>query len=162
MPPSTSSHEDQFDFLISCIKHSVNGKIEWDEVAKDRNIISKAAAAKRYERLMKAHGISNTSGNVATAQSSPKAAKASTPKKTTGAKRTNGAKKRKRDIDDEKAREEGDDDEGGVVKPEPELGSEEASVKSLLQGDDEGLDVEVEHVEMSTDDVKEDDHEGTG
>ncbi|XDG02935.1 hypothetical protein ABKA04_002550 [Annulohypoxylon sp. FPYF3050] len=51
--------DSQFKFLIACIKHSSAGKVDFGEVAKELSIISKGAAAKRYERLMKAHGISN-------------------------------------------------------------------------------------------------------
>ncbi|KAH8677994.1 hypothetical protein BX600DRAFT_431307 [Xylariales sp. PMI_506] len=51
--------ESQFKFLIACIKHSSNGKVDFNEVAKECSIVSKGAAAKRYERLMKAHGITN-------------------------------------------------------------------------------------------------------
>ncbi|KAI1425611.1 hypothetical protein F5Y12DRAFT_714106 [Xylaria sp. FL1777] len=57
MPPTTDS--DQFRFLISCIRHSSAGKVDFEEVRKECNIISKGAAAKRYERLMKTHGITN-------------------------------------------------------------------------------------------------------
>ncbi|KAI0831565.1 hypothetical protein F5Y06DRAFT_301601 [Hypoxylon sp. FL0890] len=55
--------DSQFKFLIVCIKHSTAGKVDFAEVAKECDIISKGAAAKRYERLMKSHGIS-TSGSV--------------------------------------------------------------------------------------------------
>ncbi|KAL6720269.1 hypothetical protein ACLMJK_002190 [Lecanora helva] len=51
------SNDDQFKFLISCIRYSDNGKINFDSVAEECGIVSKGAAAKRYERLMKAHGI---------------------------------------------------------------------------------------------------------
>ncbi|KAI2473354.1 hypothetical protein F4781DRAFT_427371 [Annulohypoxylon bovei var. microspora] len=53
--------DSQFKFLIACIKHSSAGKVDFTEVARELNIISKGAAAKRYERLMKAHGIMSTS-----------------------------------------------------------------------------------------------------
>ncbi|KAI1506292.1 hypothetical protein F5X99DRAFT_415527 [Biscogniauxia marginata] len=55
MPPTDT--ESQFRFLISCIRHSSAGKVNFVEVANECAIISKGAAAKRYERLMKAHGI---------------------------------------------------------------------------------------------------------
>ncbi|KAI0125000.1 hypothetical protein BJ170DRAFT_726708 [Xylariales sp. AK1849] len=54
--------ESQFKFLIACIKHSSNGKVDFNEVAKECEIVTKGAAAKRYERLMKAHGIANSPG----------------------------------------------------------------------------------------------------
>ncbi|KAL1841416.1 hypothetical protein VTJ49DRAFT_7093 [Mycothermus thermophilus] len=53
-----TDHEGQFKFLLACIKHSAAGKVNFEEVAKETGIVSKAAAAKRYERLLKAHGIS--------------------------------------------------------------------------------------------------------
>ncbi|KAI0884758.1 uncharacterized protein GGS22DRAFT_188968 [Annulohypoxylon maeteangense] len=53
--------DSQFKFLIACIKHSTAGKVDFNEVAKELSIITKGAAAKRYERLMKAHGISSPS-----------------------------------------------------------------------------------------------------
>lgn len=95
-PPNT---EDQFKFLIACIKHSTAGKvgkvheqgtlhgadlspyqIDFSQVATECEIVTKGAAsvhstvfsvafvltnvnsAKRYERLMKAHGIAGNGG----------------------------------------------------------------------------------------------------
>ncbi|KXX81210.1 hypothetical protein MMYC01_201376 [Madurella mycetomatis] len=68
--------EAQFKFLLCCIKHSTAGKVtpapfypsstathheqfqvNFNEVASELGIISKAAAAKRYERLLKSHDI---------------------------------------------------------------------------------------------------------
>ncbi|RDW95332.1 hypothetical protein BP5796_01095 [Coleophoma crateriformis] len=63
------SNEDQFKFLISCIRHSNNGKVDFSQVAKECQIVSKGAAvadifpgtsAKRYERMMRTHGIPST------------------------------------------------------------------------------------------------------
>ncbi|KAI1471887.1 uncharacterized protein F4812DRAFT_197760 [Daldinia caldariorum] len=54
--------DSQFKFLIMCIKHSTAGKVDFTEVAKECEIVSKGAAAKRYERLLRAHGISATGG----------------------------------------------------------------------------------------------------
>ncbi|KAI0378363.1 hypothetical protein F5Y04DRAFT_283877 [Hypomontagnella monticulosa] len=56
--------DSQFKFLIVCIKHSTGGRIDFVEVAKECDIVSKGAAAKRYERLMKAHGITTSGGVV--------------------------------------------------------------------------------------------------
>ncbi|KAI9744224.1 MAG: hypothetical protein M1818_002376 [Claussenomyces sp. TS43310] len=55
MAPTTT--DEHFKFLISCIRYSNNGKVDFGEVAKECKIVSKGAAAKRYERMMKAHGI---------------------------------------------------------------------------------------------------------
>ncbi|KAK2751339.1 hypothetical protein FQN55_001074 [Onygenales sp. PD_40] len=60
---SRVSAEEQFSFLISCVKHSNNGKVDFTEVAKECNIVTKGAAAKRYERMMKANGINPNGGS---------------------------------------------------------------------------------------------------
>ncbi|KAI0025888.1 hypothetical protein F4780DRAFT_234352 [Xylariomycetidae sp. FL0641] len=49
--------DSQFRFLISCIRNSANGKVDFEKVAAECEVVSKGAAAKRYERLMKQHGI---------------------------------------------------------------------------------------------------------
>ncbi|WYZ36573.1 hypothetical protein EsH8_II_000079 [Colletotrichum jinshuiense] len=49
--------EGQVKFLVNCIKYSQNGRVDFDAVATDCNIVSKAAAAKRFERILKAHGM---------------------------------------------------------------------------------------------------------
>ncbi|KAI4257992.1 MAG: hypothetical protein L6R42_005353 [Xanthoria sp. 1 TBL-2021] len=67
--------DGQFKFLIACIRHGVNGKIDWEEVAKECSIVTKGAAAKRYERLMKAHDIS---------PQAPREASTASPKRQTG------------------------------------------------------------------------------
>ncbi|PSR83137.1 hypothetical protein BD289DRAFT_506768 [Coniella lustricola] len=93
--------EDQFKFLIACIKHSTAGKIDFGQVATECEIISKGAAAKRYERLMKSHGINGNGGGGGGGNGSPGpptggAAATTTPKGKTGGKaRTPASKKRK-------------------------------------------------------------------
>ncbi|OAA64406.1 hypothetical protein SPI_03053 [Niveomyces insectorum RCEF 264] len=48
------SANDQVNFLLACIKHNQNGaKIDFEAVAKELSIPTKAAAAKRYERIKK-------------------------------------------------------------------------------------------------------------
>ncbi|KAF6820020.1 hypothetical protein CSOJ01_01088 [Colletotrichum sojae] len=49
--------EGQVTFLVHCIKYSNNGRVDFDSVAKELNIASKAAAAKRFERLLKGYGM---------------------------------------------------------------------------------------------------------
>ncbi|KAM5440207.1 hypothetical protein McanMca71_002827 [Microsporum canis] len=44
-------------FLIKCIKYSNNGKVDFAAVAEECGIVSKGAAAKRYERILKGNGI---------------------------------------------------------------------------------------------------------
>ncbi|KUI73578.1 hypothetical protein VM1G_09271 [Cytospora mali] len=70
--------EAQFKFLICCIKHTNAGKVDFGEVAKELEIVSKGAAAKRYERLMKAHGITGN-GNTGRAGGSPAPSGSSVP-----------------------------------------------------------------------------------
>lgn len=55
MPPPSDT-DAQFRFLIACIRHSTGGRVDFRAVAADCGIVSKGAAAKRYERLMKSHG----------------------------------------------------------------------------------------------------------
>ncbi|PGH18821.1 hypothetical protein AJ79_00234 [Helicocarpus griseus UAMH5409] len=95
---SRVSSEEQLNFLLKCVKHSSNGKVDFTEVAKECNIVSKGAAAKRYERLMKANGINPNGGPLSTSDApSPSDAGSSTtttPKKPTTPKtpQTPGAK----------------------------------------------------------------------
>ncbi|KAI3327724.1 hypothetical protein HD806DRAFT_549666 [Xylariaceae sp. AK1471] len=126
--PSGTDTDSQFRFLIACIRHSTAGKVDFEEVRKECDIISKGAAAKRYERLMKAHNI--VPGGA-----------------------TNGVKKESKDSDETKkpkARatkkrklEEVNEDEGDIdepVKSEPkikgEVKYEDAIVKSERANDD--------------------------
>lgn len=45
MPPKANQDvAGQMNFLLTCIKHSTNGKINWTEVAEELSIVSKAAA----------------------------------------------------------------------------------------------------------------------
>ncbi|BDD55859.1 hypothetical protein MPDQ_004871 [Monascus purpureus] len=88
------SSDEQVQFLLSCIRYSVNGKIDFAEVAKECNIVSKGAANKRYERLMKAHNIPPHGTASGSNQSSPNKGETSTStsasandKKTTPSKR---------------------------------------------------------------------------
>ncbi|KAE9371981.1 hypothetical protein N431DRAFT_535641 [Stipitochalara longipes BDJ] len=67
-----ASNEEQFKFLISCIRYSNNGKVDFGQVAKECNIVSKGAAAKRYERMMRAHGIAPNAASIKPAPSRPK------------------------------------------------------------------------------------------
>ncbi|EPE36242.1 hypothetical protein GLAREA_05580 [Glarea lozoyensis ATCC 20868] len=51
------SNDDQFKLLLSCVRHSNNGKVDFLQVARDCGIASKAAATKRYERLARIYGM---------------------------------------------------------------------------------------------------------
>ncbi|KAJ9385571.1 hypothetical protein DTO063F5_4164 [Paecilomyces variotii] len=59
---SRTNSDEQLQFLLSCIRYSNNGKVDFTEVAKECKIVSKGAAAKRYERMMKANGINPNGG----------------------------------------------------------------------------------------------------
>ncbi|KAK4691817.1 hypothetical protein P7C71_g5265, partial [Lecanoromycetidae sp. Uapishka_2] len=88
-----ASNDDQFKFLISCIRYSNNGKVDFEEVRKECDICSRGAAAKRYERMMKAHGIYQSTSSIRdTPIASPK-------RKTSPATATTGASFKKRKSD---------------------------------------------------------------
>ncbi|KAF3479820.1 uncharacterized protein GIQ15_06796 [Arthroderma uncinatum] len=72
--------EETCIFLIKCIKHSNSGKVDFGAVAEECGIVTKGAAAKRYERILKGNGVhpsSNDGGDEDGAPGSP----AQTPKK---------------------------------------------------------------------------------
>ncbi|KAG8419144.1 hypothetical protein J3459_011493 [Metarhizium acridum] len=108
--PGAQDPSEQVKFLVSCIGHTNNGRPDFAAVAEELGIVSKAAAQKRYERMLKANGVSGTKsptktvddGAVPTPQSTPvkrKAPAARTPgsaKKTRG-KANNGVKKEESD-----------------------------------------------------------------
>ncbi|GAB1204221.1 hypothetical protein APSETT445_002870 [Aspergillus pseudonomiae] len=73
MPTITDS--EQIEFLLSCVRHANGGKVDFGEVAKECSIVSRGAAAKRYERLSK--GRSNAPGGSSADTPTP------SPKKTT-------------------------------------------------------------------------------
>ncbi|KAL7795259.1 hypothetical protein V8C37DRAFT_401072 [Trichoderma ceciliae] len=51
---------EQVRFLVSCIGHTTNGRPDFALVATELGIVSKAAAQKRYERMLKANGVSSS------------------------------------------------------------------------------------------------------
>ncbi|KAM3504567.1 hypothetical protein MY10362_003485 [Beauveria mimosiformis] len=58
-------------FLISCIRHSNGGKVDFEAVAKELGIVTKAAAAKRYERLVKKDSSSDKPTNTVAGAAAP-------------------------------------------------------------------------------------------
>ncbi|PTB67504.1 hypothetical protein BBK36DRAFT_1196904 [Trichoderma citrinoviride] len=52
---------EQVRFLVSCIGHTTNGRPDFTLVAQELGIVTKAAAQKRYERMLKANGVSASS-----------------------------------------------------------------------------------------------------
>ncbi|KID75956.1 uncharacterized protein G6M90_00g050300 [Metarhizium brunneum] len=113
--PSTQDPSEQVKFLVSCIGHTNNGRPDFAAVAEELGIVTKAAAQKRYERMLKANGVSGTKsptktaddGAIPTPQTTPvkrKAAAARTPgsaKKTRG---KAGKDVKKEELDEEKTK----------------------------------------------------------
>ncbi|KAJ8071511.1 hypothetical protein OCU04_001830 [Sclerotinia nivalis] len=130
-----ASNEEQFKFLISCIRYSNNGKVfplfpplhfavylllnhhltvlskkntkiaqvDFGRVAKECNIVTKGAAAKRYERMMRSHGIAPNAASIKPAPSSSSSSSAPT---SASRNKASSSKKRKfsaeeENIDDE-------------------------------------------------------------
>ncbi|KAH6891135.1 hypothetical protein B0T10DRAFT_595287 [Thelonectria olida] len=95
---SKTEPADQVKFLAVCISHTTNGRPDFQLVADELSIVSKAAAQKRYERLLKSYGIKPGGGSTASAAGTPvasekKAAVRKTPVKT--------PRKRKQAADDD-------------------------------------------------------------
>ncbi|KAI2625544.1 hypothetical protein GGS21DRAFT_493588 [Xylaria nigripes] len=127
--PGGPDTDSQFRFLIACIRHSTSGRVDFEEVRKECGIVTKGAAAKRYERLMKAHniGTGTLGGGVKKEATELDEEKKPKPRR--------APKKRKlAEVDDD----EGDTDE--PVKPEPhikgEVKYEEELVKPECSKDD--------------------------
>ncbi|KAI0457303.1 hypothetical protein F5B21DRAFT_501675 [Xylaria acuta] len=126
--PSGLDTDSQFRFLISCIRHSTAGKVDFEEVRKECDIVSKGAAAKRYERLMKAHNITIGAAANGVKKESKDGDEAKKPK-------ARPAKKRKLEEVNEE-----EDDIDEPVKSEPkvkgEVKYEDAIVKPEYLNDD--------------------------
>ncbi|EJT72012.1 hypothetical protein GGTG_11260 [Gaeumannomyces tritici R3-111a-1] len=94
----------QVQFLVTCIKHcTAPGRVDFAAVAAELSIPSKAAAAKRYERLLKAHNAWPTGGLAASAGGDGPASTPATPKGKAkeGAAATPRSRKRKNAADDD-------------------------------------------------------------
>ncbi|TGO66180.1 hypothetical protein BOTNAR_0066g00200 [Botryotinia narcissicola] len=148
-----ASNEEQFKFLISCIRYSNNGKVfllhcsvslsiyfptttllklfsktvahisqvDFGQVAKECKIVTKGAAAKRYERMMRSHGIAPNAASIKPAPG-PSSAPTSAPRgKSTG-------KKRKFSHEDENA----DDEEDFSSGQGPSRNNVKREVKSEM------------------------------
>ncbi|CAG7556689.1 unnamed protein product [Fusarium equiseti] len=110
---------DQIKFLVSCIGHSSNGRPDFQAVADELDIVTKAAAQKRYERMLKAHGISRP-GALAAANNVD--ASAETPPATPTKRKAKGeaagsAKKTRTPRAKARAKKESSDDEEPEPKP---------------------------------------------
>ncbi|KAL5365386.1 hypothetical protein BJX96DRAFT_179791 [Aspergillus floccosus] len=84
---SKISSEEQVSFLLSCIRFSNNGKIDFTEVAKECKIVTAAAAQKRFSRLAKANEANTGGASPSKKTGENDATAASSDKKGTGAKR---------------------------------------------------------------------------
>ncbi|KLU81602.1 hypothetical protein MAPG_00687 [Magnaporthiopsis poae ATCC 64411] len=137
-PPDPSL---QVQFLVTCIKHcTAPGRVDFAAVAADLNVPSKAAAAKRYERLLKAHGAwpPSAGGSASGPGSDGTASVPATPKTTTpkgkgraSAASTPRSRKRKNAADD-------DDDETPASKVSRKM-KDEVDIKQDIFGLDDGL-----------------------
>ncbi|KAH7154990.1 hypothetical protein B0J13DRAFT_672100 [Dactylonectria estremocensis] len=121
---------DQVKFLVACIGHTTNGRPDFQAVADDLSIVSKAAAQKRYERMLKSHGIKpgkanaaakeeSTNGNTNGEKASPSKRKAKAPNASASpAKRTRACRiPKKESDDDEKPLAKGDTKQEGQDSP---------------------------------------------
>ncbi|KID91492.1 hypothetical protein MGU_01462 [Metarhizium guizhouense ARSEF 977] len=96
--PSTQDPSEQVKFLVSCIGHTNNGRPDFAAVAEELGIVTKAAAQKRYERMLKANGVSGTKsptktsddGAIPTPQTTPVKRKAAAARTPGSAKKTRG------------------------------------------------------------------------
>ncbi|KAK3077588.1 hypothetical protein LTS18_009832 [Coniosporium uncinatum] len=59
-PTTADKSSEQVKFLVVCIKHTEGGKPDFQKVADEMGIVSKAAAGKRYERLLKTYGLTSS------------------------------------------------------------------------------------------------------
>ncbi|KAI8678162.1 hypothetical protein NCS55_00535700 [Fusarium keratoplasticum] len=123
---------DQVKFLVSCIGHTSNGRPDFQAVADELAIVSKAAAQKRYERMLKAHGISRP-GALAGGDTAP-----TTPTKRKA--KAEGAGSAKKKPARGKAKKESDEDEEAEAKPKPKAkrGKQAEKVKKEEEDSDSG------------------------
>ncbi|CAG9944360.1 unnamed protein product [Clonostachys rosea f. rosea IK726] len=89
---------EQVRFLVHCIGNAQNGRPDFNAVATEMGIVSKAAAQKRYERLLKQYNITRKPNQ---ASATTNGDSESTPKKTSPKKRAapagvNGSPTKKR------------------------------------------------------------------
>ncbi|KAG6029051.1 hypothetical protein E4U41_000502 [Claviceps citrina] len=105
--PATQDGTDQVKFLVSCIGHSTNGRPDFAAVAEELGIVTKAAAQKRYERMLKANGVNaskvdkRSDAGVPTPNTTPVKRKAAAPRAPASAKKLRGKKARKEEADDD-------------------------------------------------------------
>ncbi|KAK5660844.1 hypothetical protein OQA88_12215 [Cercophora sp. LCS_1] len=133
--------EEQLQFLLSCVRHSDNGRPNFDAVAKELNIVTKAAAAKRYERMVKATNVARNPTNGPPAAPAGKATKAKAAA-STGRKRKTPAVVNISDSDDEEEikaeikdeiKSEIKEEDADVKPPTPKRPKREAAPKDMKE-----------------------------
>ncbi|KAL4723290.1 hypothetical protein ACLX1H_009780 [Fusarium chlamydosporum] len=124
---------DQVKFLVSCIGHTSNGRPDFQAVAEELEICSKAAAQKRYERMLKAHGISRPGALAAANNGDGKTdTPPATPSKRKAKSETAGSARKTR-TPRAKAKKESDEDE----EPKPKASAAKRKVKKEEDGQEE-------------------------
>ncbi|EFW98938.1 hypothetical protein CMQ_4790 [Grosmannia clavigera kw1407] len=117
---SGQTAQEQVNFLLACIKHSQSGgKVDFEAVATELKIASKAAAAKRYERLKKRALCTDLSASGPAGDLDGNGSPFTTPQKsrTKSAPATPGSAKRKRNGQSNNTDEEKQDSEVNVKTP---------------------------------------------
>ncbi|OAA43783.1 hypothetical protein NOR_04358 [Metarhizium rileyi] len=135
--PATQDPTEQVRFLVTCIGNTSNGRPDFAAVAEELGIVSKAAAQKRYERMLKANGVSavrppakgGEEGAIPTPQTTPVKRKAAAPR--TPAKKTKGNSGK--DV----KKEEFNDEEGGKGRFKKEEDSDSDLSDPPVDEDDE-------------------------
>ncbi|KAM3152865.1 hypothetical protein ABEW05_006718 [Botrytis cinerea] len=107
-----ASNEEQFKFLISCIRYSNNGKVDFGQVAKECKIVTKGAAAKRYERMMRSHGIAPNAASIKPAPGPSNMPNPNSSAPTSASRSKSSNKKRKFSNEDENADDEEESSSG--------------------------------------------------
>ncbi|KAG5952025.1 hypothetical protein E4U53_001797 [Claviceps sorghi] len=116
--PSMQDPADQVKFLVCCIERANNGRPDFAAVADDLNIVSKAAAQKRYERMLKAYGVTagksskGSDAGISTPDATPVKRKTAAPRTPASAKKARGNNVKKEENDDEDSKEEVKQEEG--------------------------------------------------
>ncbi|PKY04734.1 hypothetical protein P168DRAFT_281111 [Aspergillus campestris IBT 28561] len=143
---SRISEHDATKFLLSCVRHSNNGKINFEEVATECGITSKGAAAKRYERLVKAHSSTTKaapSTNDENANANANTGAAETPKKG-----RSPAKRKTATASAKRAAKKAKGNSGGAAEAE----NEEVVSNNLSKSEMKKLDDELDAANVSEDD----------
>ncbi|KAG5977864.1 hypothetical protein E4U55_006476 [Claviceps digitariae] len=125
----TQDPADQVKFLVSCIGHTNNGRPDFTAVAEELGIVSKAAAQKRYERMLKANGVTaskvskGSDSGSSTPDGTPVKRKAAAPRTPASAKKPRGKNATKEETYESKIRlmdngEESESELSGMSKDE--------------------------------------------